>query len=376
MERREFAFLLFKEKTMLRHKRLTTAEGLRNALKMIAPSDVYYSCAYYERPEENMETKGWSGADLVFDIDADHIPTPCAKQHDTWTCSNCGTTGHGTSPEKCSVCGGQKFKDLSWPCEICLESAKEETLKLVDVLIKDFGLSPKDLNVAFSGHRGYHVHVESEATRTLDQAARKEIVDYITGTGLEPTFHGLEKDRGPNLDDAGWGGRIAKGTYEYLLTANSEELARIGLKKSAVSAIVKQKEKILENWSEKGLGLMLKGIGEEGLEKIVQHGVEKQSVKIDTVVTTDIHRLIRLANTLHGKTGLKKTNVSITGIEQFDPLKNAIVFEKGALTVFVFEAPQFRLGSETYGPYKNDRVELPTAAALLLLCKDAAKMQE
>jgi len=376
MEKREFAFLIFKEKTMLRHKGLTTAEELRNALKTIAPSDVYYSCAYYERPEEDMEAKGWLGADLVFDIDADHIPTPCAKQHDTWTCNNCGAAGHGAPPENCPTCEGQKFKDESWPCEVCLESAKEETLKLVDVLTKDFDLPIEDLRIAFSGHRGYHVHVESEATRTLDQIARKEIVDYITGIGLEPIFHGFEKGRGPNLDDGGWRGKIAKGTYEYLLTTNSEQLARLGFKKSTVNALIKEREKILESWREKGPWRMFKRISAEGWKKIIQKGIEKQSVKIDTVVTTDIHRLIRLTNTLHGKTGLKKTIVSFTDIERFDPLKNAIAFEKGALTVVVSEASQFRLGNETYGPYKNERVELPTAAALFLLCKGAATVSE
>ncbi len=46
------------------------------------PSDVYHSCAYYENPDFDMDKKGWIGADLVFDIDADHIPTTCNKIHD------------------------------------------------------------------------------------------------------------------------------------------------------------------------------------------------------------------------------------------------------------------------------------------------------
>ena len=104
--------------------------------------------------------------------------------------------------------------------------------------------------------------------------------------------------------------------------------------------------------------------------------MEKQSAKIDTVVTTDIHRLIRLTNTLHGKTGLKKIEVPITGIEHFDPLKSAVTFKVGTVTVLVSEAPQFRLGNELYGPYEGQKIELPTAAALMLLCKGAAKVVE
>jgi hypothetical protein len=86
--------------------------------------------------------------------------------------------------------------------------------------------------------------------------------------------------------------------------------------------------------------------------------------------------LIRLANTLHGETGLKKTEVPIGEIERFDPFKSAIAFKDGTITVDVSESPQFRLGEVTYRPYQNERVKLPTAAAMLLLCKGAAEVTE
>ncbi len=104
--------------------------------------------------------------------------------------------------------------------------------------------------------------------------------------------------------------------------------------------------------------------------------MKKQAAKIDTVVTTDIHRLIRLNNTLHGKTGLKKTEAPIATIEEFDPLKSAIAFPNDNATIFVSEAPEFRIGNEQYGPYRNKKVELSMAAALFLLCKGAAKIAE
>ena len=372
---REFAFLLFKERMMLRHKGVKNAEDLRTLLKTVVPSDVYYSSAYYEKPEEEMEAKGWLGADLVFDIDADHIPTPCGKQHDTWTCNNCGATGRGVPPEMCPTCKGLKFDDKSWLCDMCLESAKRETIKLIDVLTKDFGLSPQEMIVAFSGHRGYHVHVESQVVQTLDQMARKEIVDYMVGIGLEPRFHGLEEGLGPNLEEAGWRGRIATGMYEFLRNTSAEQFKKNGLKKS-VTNLISQRDKILESWKSKGRPWRTKDIGSESWMKIVQKAIENQSVKIDTVVTTDIHRLIRLTNTLHGKTGLKKINVSISGIEGFDPLKEAIAFKEGRIRLVVFEAPEFRLGDERYGPYKKEEVELPTAAALFLMGKNAAQVKE
>jgi len=367
---------------MVRHKGFRNVDDLRSFLKTTVPSHAYYSSAYYEEPEKEMGAKGWLGADLIFDIDADHIPTPCKKTHDTWICSNCGVAGKGEAPQKCTSCHQQKFDEKTWPCEVCLESAKTETMKLLDVLTKDFGFSSEKMHVGFSGHRGYHVHAEDEEIRELGSMARKEIVDYLLGTGLEPSFHGLEErgERlspvlvGPHLYAPSWRGRIAKGTYEFFLSATPERLEQIGLRKKAVANLTQHKERLLESWKTEGPWGAIKDVGLESWMKIAQCGAEEESVKIDTVVTTDINRLIRLNNTLHGKTGLKKIEVPFTGIEDFDPFKEAVAFKEGTVTLFVSEAPQFRLGDEIYGPYEEQRVELPTAAALFLLCKDAAKV--
>ena len=381
LERREFGFLLLEKKVMVRHKGFRDVNSLRSSLCAIVPSDVYYSSAYYERPEEEMKAKGWLGADLVFDIDADHIPTPCATVHDIWVCTGCGASGRGVHPPICPTCGKGKFKEKTWPCEVCLEASKAEAIKLVDVLTEDFGFSSDELIVAFSGHRGYHVHVESEAVRGLDSLARKEIVDYVMGIGLEAEFHGLGKSAtpgrrvsGPDLNDRGWRGRVAKGTYDFLLTASKEELMKTGLKTLHVNSLLKHREALLESWNLSGPWGVVKGISSETWRKIAHYGVKKQSVKIDTVVTPDINRLIRLPNSLHGKTGLKKVVFPITDIEDFDPLKSAVAFKDGTVTVHVSEAPQFRVEEEIYGPFERQKVELPTAAALMLLCKGVAKV--
>jgi DNA primase small subunit len=341
---------------MRRHEGFKSVGELRSKLREIVPSHVYYSTAIYEKPEEEMDAKEWLGADLFFDIDADHIPTPCNKEHDTWSCS-CGETGKGIPPETCPKCGGSKLDDKSWVCEVCLESAKRETTKLIDMLFRDFGFSPGEIEVAFSGHRGYHITLEASGVRELDQIARREIVDYVTGIGFEPKFHGLGDASVPSLEEGGWRGRIARGTYEFLLNTNAERLTEIGFRKSDGV------------WKIKGVGL-------KNWNKIMQKAIENQTVKIDTVVTTDIHRLIRLADTLHGKTGLKKVIVPVSDIDSFDPLKSAVAFEGGSVKLLVSEAPEFRLGDVRYGPFKNQEAELPTAAALFLLCKGAAKLKE
>ena len=378
-ENREFGALLFQEKTMVRHRGFKRSDELKEFLCELIPSNVYYSSAYYENPaSSDMSQKSWLGADLVFDIDADHIPTLCEKIHDRWVCDNCSFSGKGVTPEKCPSCGGQKIDAKGWICEECLETTKKETRKLLDFLMDDFGFSAKEVKVYFSGHRGYHVHVESEVVRSLDQLARKEIVDYIIGIGLDESFHGVKEISkvltGPNLSDAGWKGRIGRGTYEVLVNSSRYELENLGLKKRAIEAIGKHKDEIVESWKEKGPWNIAKGVGMESWKRIVQRGIELQSARIDTVVTTDIHRLIRLSDTLHGKTGLKKTEVSNERLDDFDPLKKAVAFEKGTVEVFVHESPEFRISDTTYAALREQKVELPVAAALFLLCKGVAEV--
>jgi DNA primase small subunit len=380
-DRREFGFVLF-EGWMLRHRSFKRHDELRDFLQNSAPSDAYYSCAYYDDPEAEMDRKGWLGADLIFDIDADHIPTSCKKVHDTWVCGDCGFSGKGVVLGKCPICGNEKLSVKTWPCEVCLGSAKNEAIKLLDMLMSDFGFSEKEIRVFFSGHRGYHVQVESEAAKTLDAVARKEIVDYVSGLGFDAVLHGLGERgvrtthvlRGPTLNDPGWRGRIAKGVYDFILNAKEEDFKPIGLNKNAIDALLKNKDMMLRSWEDAGPWSAIKGFGFETWKKIAEFCAKSQSANVDTVVTTDIHRLIRLADTLHGKTGFKKVEFPVSAIEGFDPFKSAVVFKAGTATVFVSDAPEFRLGDEMFGPYKERRIELPTAAALLLVCKGRAEV--
>jgi DNA primase small subunit len=376
---RELGFLLFKERIMLRHKVFARISDLKLFLGEEVPSDVYRSCAYYENPTVEMDKKGWLGADLVFDIDADHIPTSCNKVHDEWACTKCGFSGKGITPETCPICTGQKFDTKTWSCELCLESAKEETAKLIDILEKDFGFSHQEMRVFFSGHRGYHVHIENEAVKTLDVMARKEIVDYVSGLGLsilgdqaKARFKRRRASRVFSLHDFGWNKRLKLGLQKFLIKATKEDLRNVGVRNYA--AILQNREAILKRCLKEGRWDSVKGIGVGTWKKLARHVKDLESAKIDTVVTTDTHRLIRMNGTLHGKTGLKKVEFPTKNLEDFDPFEEAVAFKEGAVKVFVSDAPEFRLGGSMWGPYKNQTVELPTAAAILLICKGRAEV--
>jgi len=379
-EQREFGYLMFKERFMVRHRRFASIKNLRAVLAETIPSDVYHSCAYYENPDFDMDKKGWIGSDLVFDIDADHIPTTCNKIHDEFRCLKCGFSGRGITPESCPCCEATKFETKIWACDLCIQSAREETAKLIDILENDFGFSQNEIRVFFSGHRGYHVHIESEVVRSLDAMARKEIVDYVTGLGLAILDKEAKEKKSKrrnkvsskfNLHNYGWNRRLKVGMQNFLLDATKEDFKEIGLKNRA---LLENRDTVIQRAITEGRWESIHGVSNQTWLKLAECIRENQASKIDTVVTTDIHRLIRMNCTLHGKTGLKKVEFPAKNFQDFDPFSGAVAFKKGETKVLVSDAPEFRLGGQTLGPYKNQTVTLPAAAAVMLICKRRAEV--
>ena len=378
IKRREFGFLSFGGRSMFRHIGFDGTQQLRKYLVDYAPAHTYFSAAYYEAPRAAMENKGWLGADLVFDIDADHFDLPCQETHDRWRCRTCGKEGTGHPPETCPSCGKATFKEDGWLCEHCLEAAKYEAQKLLDILIQDFGFSQSsELSVNFSGNRGYHVHVRSPTVKGLDQLARREVVDYIMGIGLEVEFQGFARRAvggGPTMAEDGWRGRTVKTLYDLIGEVTPEALKELKLGRVATQNILESREEILGLLTENHPSSIVKYIDHKSLDRLMETAVKEQASAIDTVVTTDLRRLIRLPNTLHGKTGWLSQEVPIDELADYDPLSEAIAFKEGAEKVYVGRAPEIRIGYETYGPFEDERVELPLAVALFLLCKKVARV--
>ncbi len=367
---------------MVRHRSFNTINRFHAVLADVVPSDVYHSCAYYENPDYDMDKKGWIGSDVVFDIDADHIPTSCNKIHDEFRCVKCGFEGRGITPEVCPCCEATKFETKIWACDLCIQSAREEATKLLDMLEKDFGFSKSEIHTFFSGHRGYHIHLEDEAVRSLDAMARKEIVDYVTGLGLSILDKEKSEKRGKRgeskskhfaLHDFGWNRRLKAGMERFLQNASPEDLKEVAIRNKA---LLDKKDAVIERAINDGRWDSIPGVSVQTWLKLSEHVREAEAAKIDTVVTTDIHRLIRMNGTLHGKTGLRKVEFPASDLESYDPFVGAVAFKKGNVKVSVSDAPEFRLGGETLGPYKNQTVELPVAAAVLLICKKRAVLTQ
>lgn len=368
MERREFGFFLGKEKVMLRHRSFKGREELSNFLVQQAPLDVYYSVATYDHPEWDMSEKGWRNADIVFDIDADHLEIECKVEHDIWICGACSKEGKGPKPTKCPSCGKGEIAEITWICDKCLGLAKQEVYKLTEVLQDDFGIPDEKVSVYFSGHRGYHVQVQ-ESLSSIDQTARKEIVDYMTGTGIDPSLHGLSYGGGLEPSErlsAGWGTRIIRSIYEI-----TKDMRSPG-EEGKDSLLARRKQRMLEDLMRGKLDALSKMMNRKKFDALLASAINRTAIRVDPVVTTDIHRLFRLPETLNSKTGFSKMAASSERLASFDPLTDSIVLRGNSREVRIRSAPRFRLIDEWYGPYHDEKVSLPQEVAILLICKGAA----
>jgi DNA primase catalytic subunit len=157
------------------------------------------------------------------------------------------------------------------------------------------------------------------------------------------------------------------------LEASKEDLLNIGLTRQAANSIFKHKASIIKQCFMENRWKAIHGTYENWI-RLAERVKSLQIAQIDTVVTSDIHRLIRANGTLHGKTGMLKAEFPLRELDEFDPFVGAVAFKEGTAQVQVSVAPEFRMSGETFGPFKNEKVELPTAAAVLLVLKGRAEV--
>jgi DNA primase small subunit len=357
---REWGFILFDEMpetVMRRHKGFGSRGELMDYLAGMVPAHAYYSVAYYEYPDApKMKEKNWLNADLIFDLDADHLP------------------GAPIS-----------YADM-------LEHVKQESLKLLDFLLHDFGFSEKDIHVVFSGGRGYHFHITDPRVLSLGSAERREIVDYISSRGFElDRVFGKKEVSGdaglesaevfvfPAGDEGGWGGRINRYIISYLSDIAEQDDAiktfmafdGIGKKKAELLVNVFTDEHQISRLKKGNMGA-LSNIPKPFLKNLAEQAVTELSASVDEPVTGDIKRLIRLPGSLHGGSGMKVTSLSISQLATFQPLNDAVVFGDKAVPLKVIKPFGVQMKGNEFTVDEGTQ-ELPEYAAVYMMCRGAAE---
>ena len=75
LRNREWMFIHWGDKPVDRHRAFSSDESLLSYLQQKGPHSSFHSTAYYRKPSERkMVDKDWLGADLIFDLDGDHLP--------------------------------------------------------------------------------------------------------------------------------------------------------------------------------------------------------------------------------------------------------------------------------------------------------------
>lgn len=354
--RREYAFVLFGGKGMIRHLSFPRKQALHTFIQERAPAHVYYSTAYYITPDApTMQDKKWMGAELIFDLDADHLPN---------------------------------VKTI--PYEQQLRLVKKEFMKLVeDFLVGDFGFDEQYLELYFSGSRGYHCHIKDPRIFQLDSGERREIVDYIIGRDLIDAFifqdqtterkqYGTKSYpsgtalRMPTPLEPGWKGRISRGLIEIIeeITDSDNPLEKLkgyGLHHHTA-------EQLLEDLSDERVQRIKEGQLDQSkairkffLNSAVRNtAVSIVSGETDEPVTCDVKRLIRLPGSLHGKTGLQVTAVTLETLRTFDPLTDAVVFSDEPVSIEMQHDATIHLNGNTFHLQKGP-CTLPLYAAIFFI---------
>ncbi|WP_243665905.1 DNA primase small subunit domain-containing protein [Vulcanisaeta sp. JCM 16159] len=97
---------------------------------------------------------------------------------------------------------------------------------------------------------------------------------------------------------------------------------------------------------------------------------ERLSTHIDEVVTMDVHRLIRLPNSLHGKTGLRVIRVSPSDLERGADfiVDKAIQFRRGSLSLrLTKKLPVRRVLGEDINGDEGSVIKVPTYVGIYLV---------
>lgn len=366
--RREFGFMFFDKTYVQRHMSFGRPEELHKFMLGQVPSHSYYSTSYYRKPNApTMDEKEWMGAELIFDLDADHLDG--AKE--------------------------MTYSEM-------LVQIRSEMINLVDsFLLGDLGFSEEQVHITFSGGRGYHAHVRTPDVMGLGTHERRELVDYITSSGLNidwvfpynkvatskvVTGNGVRtnvaKDRLiPPADSGGWKLRMRNGLMYVVNDFCDTDIKEIrkeypSIKGSDKQTVLKAQDELRKNRGylfEKNTMAVLSQSTQNMLVKIMKEDMAyRLSGEVDEPVTADIKRLIRLPGSVHGKSGLRVTPITRQELTDFDPLQMAVPDEYSDDPIKITMRRDSKLDMKGEHFSLSGETEVPEYAAVFLIGRKMA----
>lgn len=361
LPRRSVAF-----STWDRHNAYESIEALRKDLAESVPDSVFYSTARYLNPSANAgagkasetwKQKDRKSTDLTFDLDFDHVK------------------GHS---------------DMTYVEQI--DTIAKHTLRLISILEQQYGV--KEYQVTFSGRRGFHVRVTDEAYTFLTKSQRKQIMNDLLGERLEKkaTLAAYEtnsfksdaafKLKEPSLRD--WGGKIRL-ACDHLMN-NFDTTSQAVLEKYWPKKLTpKELQNLMPRLSNPSFRQRLVRTGdlraffgeklatktrlENMYAMLLSMAKEKYAVEIDTSVTAEVNKIIRMPGSINTKHGYECRVIEIDELMDMDYLfhNSAQTFGNKQVQVQI-DKPMTVQGYRTFSLDKGIHT-LPMHEAVLALCQ-------
>ncbi len=342
-EMREWAILNIDGK-MIRHLHIPSLDSFRDLLSNYIPKGLYHSASYYEHPSEDMDLKHRLKTDVIFDLDADHMPRVEIKE--VYKCKNeeCGEYG---DREKCVICG-DATKKIIVVDDVVIDSVKKELKRLVKTLYDILGIEESMTKVFFSGLRGFHIHIEDGPLLDMDDIERINLKDFIT------------------LDDVDIS--LVRDENAFLLSRLIEELPILLKEVSDIElkTVLKKIDELKDD--RKKVFLFIKDLrsDEELLAKLNHFITSSLGIGVDPAVLTDLSRLIRAPLSLHGRSGLIKIPVKPSNVDDVSIIGEAMPTNVKC-KVYIHYLPQIVWGGEEYGPFYREYTLLPESLAIYMV---------
>jgi DNA primase small subunit len=315
-----------------------------------------------------MDEKEWMGAELIFDLDADHLE------------------------------GADKMSYDDMMIRI-----RGEMMNLVDsFLMSDLGFDESQIHLAFSGGRGYHAHVLAPDVLSLGTHERRELVDYITCSGMDidwifpikriavnsAVINGQMRSNIaeirtiPDEKYGGWRKKMRNGLKEVLEDLCTMEVQTFkknypSIKGSTNKTILTLQETvspIRETIFQRNDMALLTKPQQEILIKIMKEDkAHKMSGEVDKPVTPDIKRLIRLPGSVHGKTGLEVSLLTREELTTYNPLEFAVpsTYTDDPVKITMKRPYELNMKGNRFS-LKAGETEVPEYAAVFLIGRKEA----
>jgi DNA primase small subunit len=321
INKREFAFTYFNKPGMDRGLYFETPEKLKEHILSTVPSNAYYSSSYYSINTSNKPR--FEGADLIFDIDSDHLPGGDSMEYNEMI-------NHG------------------------YEEIKKLTM---EILLNEFAISERNIMITFSGKRGFHIHINDPLYIPLLSKERKSLSSYVSASSLYFIMKNPPSKLPSNVMT-----KIAIGYIEKEVISKNKEMKKNYDKNKKNENVFLFLQKNKKNYN---VNIDPKEI------------VNKIAIHIDAPVTGDIRRLIRLPLSLHQKSGFFVQKIPldlVKGNSVFNPFKEA-TFKKWNdeyVKIKAIKDIDLRLNDKKYEFKKEEVKSLPCTVAIFLITNEMA----